>query len=122
MNTKEKILLVQLLLEDIRIDWSHNAESRALKAKSLCEELANATNNEEYMTLADFCETYVKSSKRWGDWDGRFFRQSFPMGYEKMDKLHGMSHTIKNRSDDFRDVTKDYLISPELVFKDWVEE
>ena len=37
MNTKEKILLIQLILEDIRGDWNDNPEKRAAKAKSLCE-------------------------------------------------------------------------------------
>ena len=46
MNVKEKILLVQLLLEDIRGNWGFafyggkDALHRALKAKSLCEEIA----------------------------------------------------------------------------------
>ncbi len=124
MNTNEKILLVQLLLEDIRSNWGHgaygrNAESRALKAKSLCEEIAKEANNNEYLMLADFCETYIKSSKQWGDWDGRFFRNTFPMGYEKMDMLHGLNHTIKNKSKEFQSVAKEYLTYPEFRFDDW---
>ena len=126
MNTREKILLVQLLLEDIRNNWdnSHKAENRALKAKSLCEEVAKETNNDgfavnEFTILADFCDTYIKSSKKWDDWDGRFFRQPFPMGYEKMDKLHNLKSTYNNKSDDFKSIVKEHITSPEFIFSDW---
>lgn len=123
MNTKEKILLVQLLLEDIRnnclCNYGSNPEDRALKAKSLCEEIAREINNDEYLILADNCDVYISSSKRWGDWDGRFFRQQFPMGYERMDKLHNLKPTYKNKSNDFKSVIKEYIASPELLFNDW---
>lgn len=124
MNVKEKILLVQLLLEDIRCDWGYgyigrNAEDRALKAKSLCEEIANESGNDEFTILADFCDTYINTSKKWGDWDGRFFRQPFPMGYEKMDKMHGLKPTIKNKSKDFQTIAEEYMTEPDSRFNDW---
>ena len=124
MNTNEKILLVQLLLEDIKDESGHgkfgrNAEDRASKAESLCKEIANESHNDEYLILADFCDTYIKTSKKWGDWDGRFFRQSFPMGYEKMNKLHGLKYTIKNKSNEFQLIVKEYMTFPELRFNDW---
>lgn len=124
MNTKEKILLVQLLLEDIRGNWGDgwvgkNAEERAIKANSLCKEIANESNNDEFLILADFCDTYINTSKKWGDWDGRFFRQPFPMGYEHMDKLHYMKPTIKNKSEEFQTTAKEYLTYPEFRFTDW---
>ena len=120
MNAKEKILLIQLLLEDIRGNWADNAEDRALKAKSLCEEVASETKNNEFMILAEFCDTYINTSKRWDDWDGRFFRQTFPMGYEKMDKLHNLKPTFNNKSKDFQTIAKEYITSPWLRFSDWV--
>lgn len=121
MNTKEKILSVQLLLKDVRNDWgnSHKAESRVLKAKSLCEEVTNEMNNDEFNLLADFCDTYIKIGKQQNDWDGRFFRQPFPMGYEKMDKLHNLKLTYNNKSNDFKTLVKEYITSPELLFDDW---
>ena len=124
MNTKEKILIVQLILTDIRCNWGCNwgeksAEERALKAKSLCEEIANETHNDEFTLLADFCDTYINSSKKWGDWDGRFFRSAFPMGYEKMDRFHNLKRTYKNRSKDFRSMADEYITAPELIFDDW---
>ena len=126
MNVNEKILFVQLLLEDIRGSWDEepvgrNAEDRALKAKSLCEEIAKETNNDECLILADYCSLYINSSRRWDDWDGRIFRQPFPMGYENMDKLHGLKHTYKNKSDEFQSESEEYLTHPELRFNDWEE-
>ena len=127
MNVREKILLVQLLLEDIRGNWGHgaygrNAEDRALKAKSLCEEIASETNNEDYSFLADFCKIYIDSSKDWGDWDGRFFREPFPRGYTNMEKLHGLKETYKDKSKNFQSVAKEYLTYPWLRFSDWGED
>lgn len=123
MNTKEKILMIQLLLTDIRCNWGYggekSAEDRALKAKSLCEEIAKETKNDEFTLLADFCDTYIKTSKNWGDWDGRFFRQPFPMGYEKMDKLHGLKPIYNNKSKDFKSMANEYITSPEVIFDDW---
>lgn len=121
MNTKEKMLMVELLLTDIRCNWSNNTEDRALKAKSLCEEIAKEINNDDFILLADFCDTYINSSKRWGDWDGRFFRQPFPMGYENMDKLHNLKPTYKNKSENFKSVSEEYITSPEIIFDDWAD-
>lgn len=124
MNVKEKILLVQLLLEDIRGNWGYafngaNAEDRALKAKSLCKEIAAELDDNDYMTLANTCDSYIKSSYEWGDWDGRYFRAAFPNGYGNMDELHGLSSTYKDKSDDFKFVAKEYLTYPEYRFDDW---
>lgn len=118
MNTNEKILLIQLILEDIENDWSYKAENRAYKAKSLCEEIERETNNADFSLLAEFCDTYISSSKRWDDWNGRFFRQHFPMGYEKMDRIHGLKPTYNNKPNDFKDVVKEYMIHPEFRFSD----
>jgi hypothetical protein len=119
MNTKEKMLLVQLILEDIRGNWAYNAEERAEKALELCKEIANATNNEDYSILADYCATYINSSRRWDDWDGRFFRQPFPMGYENMNSQHNLKNTFKDKSKEFKSIAKEYLTYPEYRFNDW---
>lgn len=126
MNVKEKILLVQLLLEDIRGNWGYawdgaDAEHRALKAKSLCQEIASELNDNTYMTLADECDEYIKGSYEYGDWDGRFFRAPFPRGYENMHDLHGLSETYKDKSEEFQIVSKEYLTYPENRFDDWEE-
>ena len=127
MDVKEKILLVQLLLEDIRGNWGYvwsygrNAEQRALKAKSLCQEIAAELNDNNYMTLAAECDEYIRESIEWGDWDGRFFRAPFPRGYENMDELHGLKSTYKDKSEEFKFVAEDYLTYPENRFDDWEE-
>lgn len=121
MNTKEKIFLVQLLLEDIKNNDNRDCEKRASKAKSLCKELVHETHNEDYGILADFCDTYINVGKRHNDWDGRFFGQSFPMGCNKMSKLHGLKCTIKNKSNEFQNIAKEHLLSSEDVFIDWFD-
>ena len=121
MNTKEKILLAQLLLEDIRNNYNYDAEKRVSKTKSLCEELARETRNEDYMILAEFCDTYINIGKKHNDWDGRMFRQPFPMGCDKMHKLHGLNKTIRNKSDEFQSLVKEYLLHPEDILTDWNE-
>lgn len=126
MDVKEKILLVQLLLEDIRGNWGFgwygaDAEHRALKAKSLCQEIASELNDNSYMTLAETCDKYIEDSYKYGDWDGRFFRESFPNGYENMEYLHGLTETYKDKSEDFQSVAKEYLTYPENRFDDWEE-
>lgn len=124
MNVKEKILLVQLLLEDIRGNWGYwgigkDAEDRALKAKSLCEEIAKELKNDEYDQLSFSCDKYIESSRKCGDWDGRWFRDIFPYGYENMAELHGLNPTFNDKSDEFRAVAKEYLTYPENRFEDW---
>ena len=125
MDVKEKILLVRLLLEDIRGNWGwvgsfgQNAENRALKAKTLCQEIASELNDNNYMTLANTCDEYIDGSYRYGDWDGRFFREAFPNGYENMSELHGLTETYKDKSEEFQLVAKDYLTYPEHRFDDW---
>ena len=128
MDVKEKILLVQLLLEDIRGNWGYgwgcygkDAEHRALKAKSLCEEIALELDDNNYMFLANTCDSYIESSYEWGDWDGRYFRKPFPSGYEYMDELHGLKPTYADKSDEFKRVSIEYLTYPDHRFDDWQE-
>ena len=119
MNTNEKILLVQMILEDVGYNDS-DTKNRVSKAKSLCEQIAVETNgNVNYTILADFCDTYISTGKKFGDWDGRFFRQAFPMGYNGMDKLHKLKHTYQNKSENFKSVANEYITSPEVIFDDW---
>lgn len=119
MNTKEKILLIQLILEDLENNCTQNPDKRAAKAKSLCEEITKETRNNDYLILADFCDTYIKTGKQWNDWDGRLFRQVFPMGYRSMEKLHNLKCIYNNKSDEFKTMVEEFLILPDLLFNDW---
>ena len=123
MTTKEKILLVQLLLQDIRGNWGWEKRgrigSRAEVAKDLCKEIKDETNDISYKTLAASCKEYIDSSKAQGDWDGRWFREPFPNGYENMDELHGLKHTYMDKSDGFKILAEAYLTYPEYRFEDW---
>ncbi len=122
MNVKEKILLVQLLLEDIRGNWGcgwigKDALERATKARDLCEEIASELNDDNYLTLADSCNGYIRYY--YEDGDGRWFRAKFPYGYENMDVLHGLESTYMDKSDEFKSVAEEYLTYPDNRFDDW---
>ena len=121
MNVKEKILLVQLLLEDIRGNWGWENTggvcSRAIKAEELCEELAYELKDNRYFTLANCCNDYI--STYYDDGDGRYFRDVFPYGYENMDILHGLESTYTDKSDEFKAMAKEYLTYPCNRFDDW---
>lgn len=123
MTTKEKILLVQLILKDIRDNWSggwfgHDAEDRALKAKDLCKEISKETNNNDYLKLANACTSYVNGCRQSNNWDGKFFEKPFPRGYENMDSLHNLNHTYNDKSDDFQSIAEEYLTSLDESFED----
>lgn len=114
MNTKEKILLVQLLLEDIRSNWCWEKKNRVIKAKELCEEIVEELNDDNFAILAYQCTCYSGE-------DGRFFRSSFPYGYEDMSDLHGLNKTYMDKSDEFKEIVDEYLTYPEYRFEDYEE-
>ena len=121
MNVKEKILLIELLLRDIRGNWGWENDkgicSRAIEARDLCEEVANELDDNNYLILANTCNTYIENY--YDDGDGRWFRCEFPEGYEDMDNLHCLSYTYNDKSDDFRSIAKEYLTYPKYMFEDW---
>lgn len=121
MNVKEKILLVQLLLEDIRGNWGWENDngicSRAIKARDLCKELVSGLEDERFETLAGCCDDYIATY--FEDGDGRYFRDVFPYGYENMDILHSLTPTFLDKSDEFKMVAEEYLTYPEYKFDDW---
>lgn len=91
MNTKEKIInalegqksekfiLMILIMEDLRGDWSCNCESRAKKVKELADDLS-------YPKTSELAKRYLEGIKECGDDDGRFFRCDFESegGYENV--------------------------------------
>lgn len=121
MNAKEKILLVQLLLEDVRGNWGWEKDggicSRAVEARDLCGELARELADKRFSILADCCNEYI--SDYFDDGDGRYFRDVFPYGYEDMDSLHGLEHTYMDKSDEFKLIAEEYITYPNFRFDDW---
>lgn len=123
MNVKEKILLIELLLRDIRGNWGWEKDkgvcNRAIEARDLCEELAYELNDGRYLTLANCCNEYI--TYYFEDGDGRYFRDIFPNGYEEMDILHGLKYTYMDKSDEFKSIAETYLTYPKYMFEDWEE-
>lgn len=110
MSEKEKIFLIQCLLYDIRLNWSTSVKRRAELAKKLCLEIGS----DDFLTLAKECDTFLS----YDNIDGRFFRYEFPNGYENMDNLHGLSHTLQDKSDEFNGYATEYLTCIEHIFND----
>ena len=123
MKVKEKILLVELLLRDIRGNWGWENDgkicSRAIKSLDLCDEIANELNDSDFSELASSCNQYIRDYFEYSD--GRFFRDEFPYGYIDMDSLHGLEPTFLDKSDDFKRAAEEYLTYPEFHFTDWEE-
>ena len=122
MNVKEKILLVELLLRDVRGNWGWENNkgfcSRVEKARELCDEIADELKDDNYTILSGTCSQYISYAED-GDCDGRFFRAEFPEGYENMGELHGLNFNYMEKSNDFKSVAKAYLTYPEYAFDDW---
>lgn len=113
MNKKEKILLIQLLLEDIRGNWVWEKEGRRdVMAMKLAMELKDEVKGMEELveTIAGYDGT-----------DGRYFRKSYPYGYEGMEKIHKLTRTIKDKSQEFKEVALKYLTYPECRFEDVID-
>lgn len=104
MSDNEKCLLLQLILEDIRGNWAYSVSKRQEKAILLAKELG-------YEELA-------KEIKEWDRADGRYFRHNYPLGYIGMEKLHGLSRTFNDKSEDFKKTAGLYLTYPEHRFVD----
>lgn len=111
MIIEEKLLLIQLLLEDIRGNWSwENKGKRDVLAMKLAMELKDKVKDMDKL---------VNTILGYNGNDGRYFRYPYPYGYEKMDKLHGLTRTIKDKSEEFRNLAMNYLTYPEFCFEDW---
>ena len=114
MVNQEKILALQLILEDIRGNWGWNLEERIDTALYLSTELAK--EYPIYQEMVDTVRTYKINCAN-GDNDGRFFRDTFPYGYEDMDKEHRLKKTFADKSGEFKS-TVSCLTYPEHRFLD----
>ena len=112
MTEKEKILLIELILRDIRLNWTE-PKARVMKARELCLEVGG----DDFKHLAKVCEEYMKDCG-----DGRFFRDTFPEGYEDMNAIHGLKSTFLDKSEEFKQAAEMILSCPEHAFTDWEEK
>lgn len=121
MSKEEKILLIQCILWDIRLNFSDEDDptGRAGMAMDLCGELVlelKDDNRWHFHTLAECCSEYIEDYDECGD--GRFFREEFPYGYYDMEKLHGLPMTRNDKSEEFKKLFDKYTTMPYWYMKD----
>ena len=124
MTFEEKVLLLECVLRDIRHNWAELTKRRVNLAKKLCKDISNDESTpeemkEKFSILYNCCvdgRHYIEHE----DFDGRFFREDFPYGYEEMDKIHNIPHPYKlaDRSDEFKKLCKEFLTCPDSIFED----
>ncbi|WJJ55365.1 hypothetical protein QB910_000121 [Dabrowskivirus KKP3916] len=112
MNDKEKTLLLELILRDIRANWAFDLEKRVNVALNLATEL----KLEKHIgCIADFQQTM---GSNWCD--GRHFRTSVEYGgYEGMSSMHNLEYTYNDKSEEFKAMAYEYITYPEYAFEDW---
>lgn len=113
MSIEEKLLLLQLILQDIRGNWGFDLERRVDKALKIAEGL-------ELDVFVESINEYKQNCEDGYD-DGRYFRMDYKDGgYEGMEELHKLAHTITDKSDEFK--SEIYILTyPDMRFDDWDE-
>ena len=112
MDKNEKVLLLQLILEDIRGNWGWDLEGRVEKALDLAIELKLTPHIE---AIKEFLE-----DMKTGDEDGRVFRGDYKWGgYLNMEELHELSPSILDKSKSFQINAENILTYPEHRFTNW---
>ena len=109
MSEQEKILLIELILNDIRLNWADSVSSRVETAYRLCGEIS--TRSDDFLHLGEVI-------REWDHSDGRYFRDTFPEGYEDMSNLHNLDYRLNDKSDEFKRVVDSVLTYPEYLFED----
>ena len=115
MNRDEKILMLQILLEDMRgsfplAGWG---DRRMTQAHALATELGLEAHAARIVQLAED-DDYR---------DGRHFRVGHEYGgYEGMGALHPLKSTFHDKSVEFRRFATGLLEFPEYRFEDWDQE
>lgn len=113
MSDKEKVLLLQLILEDIRGNWGWGLNIRVDKALELANELEFDAH---IKSISQYKELVLD-----GEDDGRFFMCDYTEGGMRgMDVLHNLKYTIMDKSYDFK-FGVNILTYPEYAFDDWLE-
>lgn len=110
MDQNEKILLLQLILEDIRGNWGWENVDRRAEALMLSRDLRDA-GVKDMDKLSLVIEDYQTGE------DGRCFRTEYPYGYKGMENLHGLSRVAEDRSKDLLIQVMRVLTYPEDALK-----
>lgn len=111
MSKEEKLLLLQLILEDIRGNWGWDLDIRVDEAETLATELGLEPHIDAISGFREHME------EGWAD--GRYFRMSYKNGgYIDMDKLHNLEPTIIDKSNEFKERAT-VLTHPDFRFEDW---
>ncbi len=112
LTKEEKILALQLLLEDMRGSFPLRGwdDIRMVEAKKLADELGFKAHSESIQELGDY-DDYR---------DGRHFRTSVERGgYEGMSSWHNLARTFHDKSVEFRKFITSTLEYPDSSFEDW---
>lgn len=107
MTECEKILLIEILLLDVRLNFARRVSERVKFAKTLCVELGG-----DFEILAKDCDKFLNGSSR----DGRYFRRDFPHGYQNMDVLHGLARNLQDKSSEFKKCVATYITCSDFIF------
>lgn len=132
MKIQEKILLVELLLHDVRCNWGEKVKERVEYAIKLCDEIDKESDIQGFRTLKEECNIFLKifgvndsrmefpngNVEEYCSVDGRYFRDDYPYGYENMSTIHGLSYNLNDKSDEFKEVVKEYITCPNMLFED----
>lgn len=110
MKDEEKLLLLQLILEDLRGNWGWEKEERQPFALQLANELIGVKG---MSTLVERISDYNTGE------DGRYFRATYPCGYYEMEATHGLKKTFKDKTEEFKGLAARYLTYPEYAFSDY---
>ena len=118
MSIEEKLLALELILKDIRVNWSDDLDDRINTAEEISLDLLM---NEKYNKDMELMLKSIREFKETIDdvWcDGRHFRTNYPKGYKGMSGLHGLDYSYEDKSDKFKEVVE-CLTYPEYAFTDW---
>ena len=135
MDIKEKIILIDCLLRDIRADWSSRLKLRASLAALLCKEVSDfykerSLNHlepaysapvsiwKDFFTLGNRCIEFIDCHYD----DGRYFREEFPYGYEGLSGFYDIPISFVERSDEFKWYAYRFLNYPKQRFDDFVDK
>jgi hypothetical protein len=113
MDRKEKILLLELILCDIRGYWGSGLYERVQCAYKIAKEV-------ELQPQINTIEEFIRICEKGEGVDGRHFRGTNEQGgCEEMWKLHNLPYTISDKSLEFKELAQTILYYPEYRFEDW---